>query len=1125
MQYQKHQLLMEKPAYFFILVTILSLSSATICSHFNKTTDQESLIAFKSSIISDPYETLTKNWSSNASICGWIGVSCSLNHQRVTALNFSGFRFKGTIPPAIGNLTFLTSLDLSYNNFTGFIPKELSNLSRLQVLNFIFNSLTGEIPHGFFNLSSIEEVQLTANNLQGGLPKDMCNGISRLSVLSVSMNLLSGQIPFDIYKCSELTVLSLSANHFSGSLPSSIGRLKKLQRLYVGVNSFQGGVPSSLHNLSRLRVLSMPGLSLTGQIPSFIFNMSSLEVIQFANNSLSGSLPLYHNLPNLERLYLESNMLTGKPLDKIQEFKRLQVISLSENKFTGEIPKSFGNLTMLKYLYLSDNSFTGELPSELGNLDLVDIDVSYNGLSSPLPFSIFNISTIKMLSLSANSFSEQLPSTFGLSLPNLQGLDLGDNELYGVIPSSINNASSLTILSMGPNNFTGSVPNLGNLKLLKNLYLSSNDLTGEYPNKELGFLSSLTSCRNLPYIDLAFNQLNGLLPPSIGNFSYSLQAFHVEASGIRGSIPVEIGNLTNLWGLRLDKNELTGFIPRTMGMMKGLTRISLDYNKLQGHIPGDLCLLNRLAELYLSHNKLQGPIPECFSELKSIQELYLDSNKLESVVPSDLWNLNDLIWLNLSMNNLSGSFPTGIEKLKVISKLDLSFNSLLGDVPSDIDKAVSLDYLSLAHNEFQGSIPPSIGNLKSLEFLDLSFNSFSGFIPKSLEGLTYLRLFNVSYNKLEGKIPTGGIFVNFTTESFLKNDGLCGETRLRVRHCRKGVNFVSLMKYIVPSCVSVLVVVTKQLPNDEISLLNPWKGSSYMELVRATNDFSESNKLGNGGTSTVFMGMLSDGLIVAIKVFNPQSEKISKSFDTEVGVLRAIRHRNLIKVIGCCCNQDFKALVMEYMPNGSLEKWLHSHNHFLDLLQRLNIAIDVALALEYLRLGHTFPIVHCDLKPSNVLLDEDMIAHVGDFGIAKLLGEGELMAHTKTLATIGYMAPEYGAHGIVSTSGDIYSFGIMLLEMYTGKKPTDERFGDEITLKSWVSFLLQENRTSEVVDTNLLGSEGQNFSAKEQCLSSMLCLAMECLATSPSDRISISDVVSKLQKIRSIFLANNTIVR
>ncbi|KAL0365834.1 UNVERIFIED_CONTAM: Receptor kinase-like protein Xa21 [Sesamum radiatum] len=359
----------------------------------------------------------------------------------------------------------------------------------------------------------------------------------------------------------------------------------------------------------------------------------------------------------------------------------------------------------------------------------------------------------------------------------------------------------------------------------------------------------------------------------------------------------------------------------------------------------------------------------------------------------------------------------------------------------------------------------------------------------------------------------------------------CGESLNKTR----SKNVASLVKYIIPPSVTAIILViiilllmrrrkeSKKVPESEISLLHPWRGSSYLELQRATNAFSMTNILGSGSFGSVYIGTLSDGLTVAVKVFNLQSEKVAKSFDTEIEVLSTIRHRNLIKIIGCCSNEDFKALVLEYMPNGSLEKWLYSHKYFLDLVQRLNIAVDWALALEYLHLGYTFPIVHCDLKPSNVLLDKDMTAHVGDFGIAKIFSEGELMAQTRTLATIGYMAPEYGSHGIVATSGDVYSFGVMMLEMCTRKRPTDEMFGEEMSLKSWVSLSLHESTITEVVDTNLLRREDQNFSAKEQCLSSILHLAMECLAISPLDRISISEVVAKLEKIRAIFLAaNNT---
>ncbi|KAK4490087.1 hypothetical protein RD792_000743 [Penstemon davidsonii] len=1162
------------------------VTSASI--NLNSTTDQEALVAFRARITYDPYEILAQNWSINTSVCNWIGVSCNINQQRVESLNFSGFSFDGIVAPNLGNLTFLTSLVLSSNNFTGILPQEFSNLRRLQVIDVGFNSLTGEIPYwsgtlpelelvrmnnnnfsgnippslgnnsrikilnlrynqitgfiprGIFNISSIERIDLTGNRLSGELPVDTCDHIPKLIGLHLSMNSLSGNFPYNIYKCSELQDLSLSINHFNGSIPSSFGRLAKLQTLYLGLNDFHGGVPLELKNLSHLEILSIQGASLTGQIPSFIFNMTSLKEVDFSNNSLSGSVPVvaYSNLSQLEKLFLLSNQLTGQILDNLLDFKRLRVISLSNNYFTGSIPTNIGNLTRLENLYLANNNFTGELPSDLGNLNLVNFNVHSNGLSGGIPLSIFNISTIRMLELSANHFSGELPSTMGLSLPNLEELYLADNQLFGVIPSSINNASKLTVIEMGSNSFRGSIPDLGNLRLLRRLHLEANNLTGESWNQELRFISSLTNCRNLESIAVSQNQLSGILPASIGNLSTSFQIFRAFDCRIRGSIPGEIGNLTNLRDLYLDNNELTGFIPSTVGKLSRLIRIYLEHNKLEGYIPNNLCQLSRLGDLYLSSNSLRGSIPACFGEIKSLRGLYLDSNKLESNVPFNLWNLYDILLLNLSSNGLTGSIPTEIRNFKVITELDLSWNQFSGNVPSSIDSAESLVYLSLAHNTFQGSIPMSLGNLKGLVTLDLSFNNFTGSIPNSLEGLDFLQHFNVSNNRLNGQIPKGGNFANFTADSFFKNSGLCGASGLQVPPCEEARKktrlklFVSLLKYIIPCFILSAVVLimifllmkrrklSSELPDSETSLLHTWRGSSYLELLRATNHFTESNILGSGSFGSVYKGTMSDGLTIAVKVFNMESERVSKSFETEIEVLSSIRHRNLVKIIGCCNNVDFKALVLEYMPNGSLDKWLYSHNCCLDLLQRLNIAIDVASAIEYLHFSHTFPIVHCDLKPSNVLLDEDMTAKVGDFGISKLFGEGDLMAQTKTLATIGYMAPEYGTQGIVSTSGDVYSFGIMLLEMYTRKRPTDEVFGEETSLKSWVSQSLHQNAILEVVDTNLFSSEDDNnFSVNEKCVTSVLVLALECLTTSPLERLNFREIVTKLGKIRTLFLA------
>ncbi|KAL2538640.1 putative LRR receptor-like serine/threonine-protein kinase [Forsythia ovata] len=762
-----------------------------------------------------------------------------------------------------------------------------------------------------------------------------------------------------------------------------------------------------------------------------------------------------------------------------------------------------------------DYIVAGELPAELGNLNLVEFVVNTNGLSGSIPFSMFNISTLEIMDMAVNYFSVYLPSTIGFSLPNLEELHLGGNRLSGVIASSITNASKLTELDMGNNFLTGTIPNFGNLRLL--FIIGGNNLTGESSR----FFSSLTNYRYLKLFDVSSNQLSGVLPASVGNFSASLQIFSAFGCNIKGVVPAEIGNLSRLEYLLLDSNQLTGFIPNTIGKLRSLQRIDILINKLEGYLPLELCQLSNLGDMDLSDNMLNGSIPDCLGELKSLRNVHLGFNKLESTVPLKLWNLNDLLRLNLSHNSLSGNLPSEIGNLNIIFDIDFSWNQLSGNVPSSIGKIQSMVSLSFAHNRFQGSIPPSLGNIINMQSLNLSFNNFSGLIPKSLEELRHLEQLDVSHNRLEGEIPTGGRFANFTAQSFIKNYALCSETQQQFRSCGK-VHKRSRSKNVVSDhtfdCKNTKI---ERIAQSEISLRLGWRRISYRELEEATNAFGESNILGSGSFGSVYRGILSDGLNVAVKVFNLQSEQVRaiKSFATEGQVLSTNRHRNLIRIIGCCSNTKFKALILEYMPNGSLEQWLYSHNYFLDMLKRLNIVIDVALALEYLHHGHTFPIVHCDLKPSNILLDEDMVAHVSDFGIAKLFDEGESTAQTKTLATIGYMAPEYGTEGIVSTSGDVYSYGMMLLEMYTRKKPTDEMFGEEMSLKSWVSHSVDENTITEVVDTNLHGREEENFSKRDQCVSSILALAIECLTDSHTERINMREVVVRLQKIKAMFLA------
>ncbi|KAM3306412.1 hypothetical protein P3S67_013282 [Capsicum chacoense] len=416
-----------------------------------------------------------------------------------------------------------------------------------------------------------------------------------------------------------------------------------------------------------------------------------------------------------------------------------------------------------------------------------------------------------------------------------------------------------------------------------------------------------------------------------------------------------------------------------------------------------------------------------------------------------------------------GSLPPEIGNLKAVTQMDLSMNQFSNEIPREIGGLQNLAYLSLRHNKVQGTIPDSMRNMVGLEFLDLSHNNISGIIPMSLEKLQNLKYFNIYVNKLYGEIPMGGPFKNLSSQFCIYNEALCGSSRFT----RERI--------------------------------------SYYELLRATNALSESNMIGSGSFGSVYKGILRSGTTIAIKVFNLLLDATFKSFDTECEVLCSLRHRNLIKVITTCSNLDFKALVLEYMPNGSLEKYLYLHNYFLDIRQRLSIMIDVACALEYLHHGCSSVVIHCDLKPSNVLLDEDMVAHLRDFGISKLLGDDESDLYTKTLATLGYIAPEYGLDGLVSTKCHVYSYGIMLLETFTTRKPNE--FEGDLSLKQWLSYSFPE-AVMDVVDANVLTSTGNRLQKELDVVSSIMKVALDCCAESPARRTNMKDFVAMLQKIK-----------
>ncbi|XP_057796934.1 receptor kinase-like protein Xa21 [Salvia miltiorrhiza] len=705
--------------------------------------------------------------------------------------------------------------------------------------------------------------------------------------------------------------------------------------------------------------------------------------------------------------------------------------------------------------------------------------------------------------------------------------------MSGAIPNSISNCSQLTVLALENNKFSGYIPtHLGNLRLLQVLSLFGNNLT-QAPSSS--FITSLTNCSFLTYLSISENPLYGVIPASVGNLSSSLRTFTAKNCKFSGNIPVEIGNLSNLVTLVFEANELSGNIPLTIRYLHKLQGLYLVDNMLEGSIPHAICDLFSLNTLVMSQNQFSGSIPKCLGDVSSLRNIFLDSNMLNSSIPSSLWGLKDLNSLGLSSNSLNGFLPQEISNLGAAIYINLAMNQLSGSIPSTIGKLQSLVNLSLANNRLEGSIPMTVGSMISLATLDLSYNNLSGSIPKSLEALQHLEYFNVSFNSLSGEIPNGGSFRNFTMDCFKGNEALCGIPKFHVQICspisnhrskRKKVERASFIVFGVVAFISVvylafIIVRNKRKDKttrevDKLISIVPER-ISYYELLQATKKFDESNLLGTGSSCSVYKEILNNGKDIVVKVFNMHLEGISRIFDVECEILRSIRHRNLTSVISSCSNEEFKALVLEYMPKGNLENWLYFHNYCLNVTERLNIMIDVASALEYLHHGYSTPIVHSDLKPSNVLLDEDMVAHVSDFGIAKLLCDGDSFVLTNTLATLGYIAPEYGSEGLVSTRCDVYSYGVMLIETFTRKRPTDDMFCGDTSLKRWVELSLPEI-PNEVIDANLvMNLEEKQIDKNLQCVSSILELALKCSADSPRDRINMKQAHAELQKIKRRF--------
>ncbi|XP_024971257.1 probable LRR receptor-like serine/threonine-protein kinase At1g74360 [Cynara cardunculus var. scolymus] len=1010
-----------------------------------------------------------KQWDSQASSpCTWPGISCSGN--RVIGINLSYNNIAGKIFGNFSALTELAYLDLSTNTIGGSLPVDLGSCQNLKVLNLSHNMIDGEL--NLSGLSSLEILDLSVNRFSGNISMSFPIICSSLVVANLSENKFSGEIGSSIDGCPKLEYVDLSANSLTGNLWFGFHRFKKFA---VCENRLNNKLQTWIfpENCS-LQELDLSENSLAGEIPKEISNCKNLTILNLWGNYFSGKIPGELGLiPNLQQLSLGNNTLDSQIPESLLGLKKLEFLDLSRNSFGGDIQEILGHLTQVKTLLLHSNRYSGGL-STSGILRLQNVsslDLSYNNLSGLLPVEISQMASLKYLFLANNQFSGSIPSEYG-SLLGLQALDLSNNHLDGPIP-----------------------PSFGHLSSLLWLMVANNSLTGQLP-PELG------NCSSLLWLNLQNNQLTGPIWPELTN---------------------------------MGKNATPTFL---INRQDSLIEDSGECSTLRRWIPADyqpfsfvytLLNMKKCKSLWDKILKGYGIFPVCLPE----------SNIRVQPISG---------YLQLSGNRLSGQIPPGIGKMGDYSMLHVGGNEFSGTLPDEIG-GMTLVVLNVSQNKFSGRVPRQLGNLKCLRNLDLSYNNFSGKFPTNLNNLTDLSSFNVSYNPyISGSIPETGQLATFEIWSYLgdpllrlpsfidNSSNTSSATSDGISTPQKWgavlVFIFLLLAFLVCGVMTIIVCLATKSTSDQPQFLlwetksgngtagsSPWLSDTvkvisldktaftHADILNATGNFSNDRIIGRGGFGTVYRGVLPDGRVVAVKKKLREGIEGEKEFKAEMEVLTGNGfgwpHPNLVTLYGWCLDGSEKLLVYEYMEGGTLEDLIHDRIGF-PWRRRINVAIDVAHALVFLHHECNPAIVHRDVKASNVLLDKKGKAHVTDFGLARIMDAGDSHVSTMVAGTVGYVAPEYGQTWQATTKGDVYSYGVLVMELATGRRAVE---GGGECLVEW-SRRVRGRRF--VIPMSFLVS-GMSEGMVE--MRDLLWLGVRCTTDEPQSRPNMKEVLDTLVRI------------
>ncbi|XP_062097636.1 leucine-rich repeat receptor-like serine/threonine-protein kinase SKM1 isoform X2 [Humulus lupulus] len=900
------------------------------------------------------------------------------------------------------------------------------------------------------NSSRVNSIDLTGKNFTGKLSATIFR-LPAIETVDLSGNQLRGELPEDLFGGSNmLRYLNLSSNNFTGPIPS--GAISTLETLDLSNNMLKGTIPEDIGSFYRLTYLDLGGNVLVGAIPKSLSNISGLQYLTLASNQLSGEIP-QNLMKTLKLIYLGYNNLSGEIPSQIGDLKNLYHLDLVYNNLTGTIPYSIGNLTQLRYLFLYQNKLTGPIPRSVFELRrLVSLDLSDNFLEREIPEAVSQLRDLEILHLFSNKLTGTVPSGLA-SLPRLQVLQLWSNELSGEIPRDLGKRNNLTVLDLSTNRLSGRIPDgLCDSGRLFKLILFSNSFQGIIPKR-------LTQCKSLRRVRLQNNLLSGELSPELAKFPL---VYFLDISG----------------------NNISGRID------------SLEWN------------MPSLQMLNLARNQFFGKFPESFG-----------SEKLENLVLSD--------------NHLSGEIPTSFENFSRLMQLDLSYNKLSGQIPGELALCERMVSLDLSHNQLIGEIPASITEMPVLGFLDLSDNQLSGEIPRNLGQVESLVQVNVSHNHFHGSLPPTGAFLAINASSVDGNE-LCGGEIVTsgLLPCEKSIKkhftwrlfltcfFISLTALaIVISVVFVLVIIhrkrkdleLKRVENDDGSVWEVQFFDSNIAKSVTLNDVVSSAKRGNNvlnslgrrrGITYKGKSSINSTEFVVKEVNDINYSVIGSNFWLDVKGFGKIRHPNVIKLMGVCRSSQKAGgyVVYEYCEGKLVSEVLRS----LSWERRRKIAIGVAQALRFLHCYCSPNVVVGHVSPDEIVVDNNDEPRLS----LNLPGLLLCSSNSKGFTSSAYVAPE-ASKGVVTEKSDVYGFGLVLIELLTGKSPADTEFGVHETFVEWARYCYSDCHLDTWIDPLI----GGHVSTHQNQIVETMNLALHCTAYDPTARPCANDLYKTLDTV------------